>query len=124
MLKTHAAVELQEVSRPISSLISKSEKARQKLTAGTWQHTMLTGNLRALRLVSALIDGPKDDGEVATPAVLQAAVHSLAELVAKTVKAQTKSLPGTSQHTLLRNRLHALETAEALIKAQLKDCGP
>jgi len=33
-----------EVLRPIASLISKSEKAQQKLAAGTWQYKMLQDN--------------------------------------------------------------------------------
>jgi hypothetical protein len=49
---------------PITSLISKSAKAQRKLTPGTWQHTMLRDNLRALRLAVALMTGrrPRDAG--------------------------------------------------------------
>jgi hypothetical protein len=47
--------ELEEVLRPIDSLISKSEKAQQKLAQGTWQHKMLQDNLKALRIASALL---------------------------------------------------------------------
>ncbi|WP_461370205.1 hypothetical protein [Candidatus Darwinibacter acetoxidans] len=42
------ADELQQARAPIASLISKSEKTKQKLTTGTWQHTMLEANLRGL----------------------------------------------------------------------------
>jgi len=45
--------ELQEARRPIASLISKSKKAQQKLAPGTWQHTMLRDNLKALQIASA-----------------------------------------------------------------------
>lgn len=47
--------ELKEAFKPIVSLISKSEKARMKLLQGTWQHTMLCDNLKALYIASPLI---------------------------------------------------------------------
>lgn len=47
--------DLQKALAPIASLISKSEKGRQKLTQGTWQHTMLGDNLKALHMVSPLL---------------------------------------------------------------------
>lgn len=50
----------QAVIRPIASLISKSEKAQQKLTPGTWQHTMLRENLRALHLAFGWLSGQVD----------------------------------------------------------------
>jgi glutamate mutase epsilon subunit len=40
---------------PIASLISKSEKAQKKLTQGSWQHTMLGNNLKALYIASPLL---------------------------------------------------------------------
>lgn len=51
-----ATDDLREALRPIASLISKSEKAQQKLVAGTWQHTMLRDNLKALRIASMLMN--------------------------------------------------------------------
>ena len=45
--------ELQEALQPIASLISKSEKAQQKLAPGMWQHTMLRDNLKALHIARA-----------------------------------------------------------------------
>ena len=47
---TRTTDELQEVMQPIASLISKSEKAQQRLTPGMWQHTLLRENLRAFAL--------------------------------------------------------------------------
>ena len=41
---------------PIASLISKSEKAQGKVVQGTWQHTMLSNNLKALYIVSPLLN--------------------------------------------------------------------
>lgn len=40
--------DMEEVLRAIASLICKSEKAQKKLVQGTWHHTMLSNNLKAL----------------------------------------------------------------------------
>jgi hypothetical protein len=111
--------ELQEALQPITSLISKSEKAQQKLAPGTWQHTMLRDNLKALRIASALMNNEIDDTESFTRDDLQDALRAFASMISKTEKAQAKFTPGTSQHTLQRNRLKALQIAEALIKSEL-----
>jgi hypothetical protein len=111
--------ELQEALRPIASLISKSEKAQQKLAPGTWQHTMLRDNLKALHIASALMKKESDDTERFTRDDLQEALGALASMISKTDKAQAKFTLGTSQHTLQRNRLKALRVAEALIKMEL-----
>jgi len=47
--------DLEAAVAPIASLISKSEKAREKLKQGTWQHTMLGENLKALYIASSLL---------------------------------------------------------------------
>lgn len=48
--------DLERAAAPIASLISKSEKALQKLAQGTWQHAMLAENLKALHMASPLLD--------------------------------------------------------------------
>jgi hypothetical protein len=111
--------ELQEARRPIASLISKSEKAQQKLAPGTWQHTMLQDNLKALQIASALMNKETTDTDNFTQDDLQEALRAFASMISRTEKAQTKFSPGTSQHTLQRNRLKALYIAEALIKVEL-----
>jgi len=40
---------------PIASLAGKSEKAQNKLAPGTWQHTMLSNNLKALHIAATLL---------------------------------------------------------------------
>jgi hypothetical protein len=40
---------------PITSLISKSLKAQNKLVRGTWQHTMLNNNIKALNIALPLL---------------------------------------------------------------------
>ena len=107
--------------RSIASLISKSEKAQQKLAAGTWQHTMLRNNLKALHLTSALMIKEADDPDSFTEDELNAALGALASMIDRTEKAQAKFAPGTSHHTLQRNRLEALRLAEALTKAAVAD---
>jgi hypothetical protein len=47
--------DLIDAQAPIESLISKSEKAIQKLVLGSWQHTMLTKNIEALHNVLPLL---------------------------------------------------------------------
>jgi len=47
--------ELKEALRAISSLISKCEKAQDKLALGTSQWTLLINRLKALRISSSLI---------------------------------------------------------------------
>ncbi len=115
------ADELQEVLRPIASLISKSEKAQQKLAPGTWQHTMLRDNIKALRMASALMNEQTNDVENFKRDDLQEALRALASMISKTEKAQEKFSPGTSQHTLQRNRLRALRKAEVLIQVALNE---
>ncbi len=52
----HSREQLERARAPIASLISKSEKAQAKLAAGSWQHTMLQDNLRALRMATPLLE--------------------------------------------------------------------
>ena len=105
---------------PIASLISKSEKAQQKLAPGAWQHTMLQNNLRALRLASALMNPPPGPASGTLPrfdaAALEQALAALASMIARTEK--PRFAPGTPQHTLQRNRLKALRLAETIVRAE------
>jgi len=121
MPHTHVANtdELQEVLRPIESLISKSEKAQQKLASGTWQHAMLRNNLKALYIASALLNKEMDNASTLTKEDLEAALGAFASMISKTQKAQAKFSSGTSQYTLIQNRLRALLMSEALIKSKL-----
>lgn len=107
------------ILRPLVSLISKSEKAQQKLAPGSWQHTMLRDNLRALHLALGLMTGNAVGS--ARPALddVREALRALASMISKTRKALATFNPGTSQHTLLRNRLKALRAAEKRVKAAL-----
>ncbi len=120
-MDSYTTDELQEALRPIASLISKAEKAQQKLASGTWQHTMLRDNLKALHIASALMNKEIDDTDDFTRNDLHEALRAFASMISKAEKAQAKFLPGTSQHTLQRNRLKALRLAESLIKVELDE---
>src|SRR5215207_4643961 len=76
--------ELHEALRPIASLISKSEKAQQKLAFGTWQHTILRDNLKALHIASALINKQTDDTDRVTRDDLQDALRAFASMIYST----------------------------------------
>ena len=110
-----SAGEQPDTLRPLASLISKSAKAQQKLAPGTWQYKMLDDNLRALRRALALLSG-----KPGAPGDLPEARRALAAMIARTAKALVKFPPGTSQHSLLRNRLRALRRAAARVRAAQK----
>ena len=95
-------------------------KGAAETRAGTWQHAMLQDNIEALRMASALLRGETDDAKGITQADLRKALKAFASMIDRTAKSQEKFPPGTSQHTLQRNRLAALRTAEARLKAELE----
>lgn len=110
--------DIREALRPIASLISKSEKAQQKLAPGTWQHTMLHANLKALRIAFALMNEEINEMDRFTPDDLQEALRALDLMINRCEKAQAVFSPGSSQHTLQKNRLKALRIASELITMQ------
>lgn len=119
-MKKPAADERPEVLRPIASLISKSAKAQRKLAPGTWQYQMLRGNLRALRLAFALMTWPAGSAGRRPADDLRAALRTLAAMIGRVEKTGTKFAPGTSPHTLQKNRLRALRAAKAVLQAALE----
>lgn len=114
--------QLQEARQPIASLISKSEKAQQKLAPETWQHAMLQNNLKALYIASKLMNEEICRDGCVTRDDLHQALEAFASMIGKTEQAQVKFLHGTSQYSLLQNRLKALCTAETLVKIELDNC--
>ncbi|MEZ4590949.1 MAG: hypothetical protein R3D55_07375 [Chloroflexota bacterium] len=121
MMDAYSAAELQEALRPIASLMSKSEKAQQKLAPNTWQYVMLQSNLNALRVALALMQNDVKALANCTQADFQDAITAIGTMIGKTQTAQAKFAPGISQYTLLQNRLKALQMAETLVKAALAD---
>lgn len=122
-MDSYTSDELNEALRPIASLMSKSEKAQQNLVPGTWQHKMLQDNLKALRIASGLMskktDAMDDAMHDCSRNDLQEALRAFASMISKTEKSQATFITGTSQHTLQRNRLKALQLAESLITLEL-----
>ena len=80
---------------------------------------MLRDNLKALHIASALVNKGTNDTDDYTLDDLQEALRVFASMISKTKKAEAKFSPGTSQYTLLRNRLKALRMAKALIEVEL-----
>lgn len=117
-MDVYSADELREALRPIASLISKSEKAQRRLSPGTWQHTMLQDNLEALRIASTLMDDESGGSCQLAERDLTEALGALASMISRTETALAMFSPGTSQHTLQRNRLKALRMAEVLVRAE------
>lgn len=113
--------EWQVARRALESLISKSEKAQQKLAAGTWQHKMLGDNLKALRIASALMDRNVAETDRLATNDLRDARRALDSMAGKASKARASFAPGTSHHTLQQNRLKALRIAQALTQAHLAE---
>jgi hypothetical protein len=113
------ADELHKALRPIASLIRKSEKAQQKLAPGMWQHAMLRDNVKALRLASALMNKETNATQKFTRDDLQRALRAFAAMMSRTDKTRARFSPGTSQHSLQRNRLEALRIMQALTKVEL-----
>ena len=114
------AKELDEIRRPLASLLSKSVKAQQNLSPGSWQHTMLAENIAALRLAMSLLF-PADRKSKRHPANdLKEATTALTAMINRSVKAQAKFESGTSPHTLQRNRIKALRLAKQATATELK----
>lgn len=120
-MHSFTAHDIRAALRPIASLIAKSEKAQSHLAPETWQYAMLRDNLTALRIASAIMgEGTEDDAD-APRGDLEAALRAVASMIARAEKAQAGFAPGTSQHSLQRNRIQALRVAEAVIAAQLAE---
>lgn len=114
----YTAEEHRDALAPVASLLSKSEKAQQKVAAGTWQHTMLAANIQALRIALSLIGEAGGDTEEPTPEDLDSALRALDSMIERVANTETKFAPGTSQHSLQRNRLKALRVARSAVMAK------
>ena len=122
-MNVSATDELQEACWPIASLMGKLEKAQEKLTPGTWQYRMVQDNLSALRCALDLMRKETSGTNTFTQGDLQEALRALAVMISKTDSAKSQRSPGTSQHTLLQNRLKALRLAEERTRAELEKKG-
>jgi len=120
-MHNHTTDEVKESLRPITSLINKSEKALQKLKPGTWQHTMLRDNLKALQCASVLMSKDTGNTDNFTRDELLEVLRVLTSIIERVEKSQVKFLPGTSQHALQRNRLKALRIAASLVTKSFRE---
>ena len=111
----YTAREMHEARQALGSLFSKSNKARQKVASGTWQHAMLTANLKALHIASTLMNEGRHNPHSFSADDLQQALAAFASMIGKTEKAQARFSPGTSQHTLQGNSRKALRIARDVI---------
>lgn len=112
--------ELEQSRRPLASLLSKSEKAQQKLRPGSWQYSMLEANIAALRLAMSLLFNERRKTPRLKPSDLEQAETTLSAMINRSVKAQAKFQPGTSPYTLQKNRIKALRLAKKTTTAELK----
>jgi hypothetical protein len=97
-----------DILRPIASLVSKLEKAIKKVAKGSWQHERLQRSIDALRVATAIIKGETSNVCAREPAQFAEALRALALIKNQTQTAKAKTARGTSQHTLLMNRLNAV----------------
>lgn len=119
-----AKKDMEEALQAISSMISKTEKSKQKFTQGTSQHTLQKNRLKALNIASWLILKEISESNVMdcyTKADLEKAIAPIASLISKSEKAQKKLAEGIWQHTMLNNNLKALYIASQLLTEALED---
>lgn len=113
-----SADELQESARLIASLVSKSQKALKKLTSGTWQHTMLSDNLKALGGAFVIMTKTETKNRFVREE-LDESVLVLSKMLNRVAQSQDKFSPGTSRHSLQRNRQKALRIAVSLVESEM-----
>jgi hypothetical protein len=119
----HTPEEVSEARAPIASLLGKSEKAQRKVAADTWQHAMLDGNIRALRVALPLIGEADGDSSEPTRDELSLALRALDSMIERVAATETRFAPGTPQRSLQRNRLKALRIARSAV-AQRRNSHP
>ena len=117
--------EYEKALRDIASMISRTDKVKEKLKEGSPQASLTRNRRRALVIASALITKElggaieeafeKEDLEKALPPILST--------IGKCEKVRVKLKEGTPQLTLTRNMLKALYLSEALLRRELATLG-
>lgn len=116
--------DMEEALRAITSMISRTERAKEKFTQGTSQYSLQKNRLKALHIASSLIAKRLAEGDAAdcyAEEDLKNALAPLASLISKSEKARAKLVPGTWQHTMLSNNLKALHIALPLLTRALSE---
>ena len=114
--------DMEEALRSISSMIDRTEKAKEKFVQGTSQYTLQKNRLEALNIASLLILKELADSNVMnhyTKGDIEKALAPISSLISKSEKAQKKLEKGTWQHTMLGNNLKALYIALPLLTKAL-----
>ncbi|MDR0347443.1 MAG: hypothetical protein LBH56_03620, partial [Coriobacteriales bacterium] len=115
-----SAEELSEARRALLSLRNKNEKASNKLKEGSWQSRLTIGIVRATDVALGLIDGNNGaldvDSLSETHAVLTDARQRAEAVIGKFAE-------GTSQRTLQKNRIAALNVALTLVEREQTRAG-
>ncbi len=114
---------MEEALLAITSMIIRTEKAKEKFAQGTSQHTLQKNRLKALNIASSLVSKElaKGDAMDYSKEELKQALAPLASLMSKSEKAQKKLAQGTWQHTMLGNNLKALYVASPLLTKALSE---
>ncbi|MBE6011580.1 MAG: hypothetical protein E7234_03375 [Lachnospiraceae bacterium] len=116
--------DMEEGLLAISSMILRTEKAKEKFTQGTSQYTLQKNRLKALNIALSLISKELAKSDVAdfyTKEDLKESLAPFASLISKSEKAQKKLAQGTWQHTMLSNNLKALYIASPLLTKALSE---
>lgn len=116
--------DIAEALRAITSMISRTEKAKEKFAQGTSQHTLQKNRLKALNIASSLISkgfAKSDAVDCYTEENLKNAFAPITSLISKSEKARAKLAQGTWQHTMFSNNLKALYIALPLLTKALSE---
>ncbi|SHN75624.1 hypothetical protein [Desulfitobacterium chlororespirans] len=114
----------EEALRAIASMISRTEKAKEKFVQGTSQHTLQMNRLKALQIASSLIAKELTESNAVdcySGEDLKNALAPITSLISKSEKARTKLAQGTWQYTMLTNNLKALHIALPLLTKALSE---
>lgn len=118
----HRKAEWERAQGAVANMIERGAKAQAKFAPGTAQHSLQENRINALRIAAALME-QACAGTAAAAALtkqeLEKARAPLASLMSKSEKAQGKLVPGSWQHRMLEENLHALRLAAPLLEKAL-----
>lgn len=106
----------------ITTMISRSEKAQEKFTQGTSQHTLQKNRIKALYIALFLIKkelAESDESVNFTKEDFEKALAPINSLISKSEKVQMKLTQGSWQHTMLKDNINALYRALSLLKNEI-----
>lgn len=116
--------DMDDAINAISSMISRSEKVKEKFAQGTSQHTLQKNRLNALNIALSLIKRELDANgstEDYSKEDLKNAVAPIASLISKSEKAQSKLKHDSWQYIMLDANLKALGIASPLLAKALEE---